>query len=67
LNAAPASATLASGITFVTLPESEQALYRPAVGIMLLNCEGHVFVVFHAQLPGAKSEAERAVWVATST
>jgi hypothetical protein len=29
--------------------------------------EGHVFVVFHAQLPGAKSEAERAVFVATST
>jgi hypothetical protein len=29
--------------------------------------DGRVFIVFHAQLPGAKSEAERAVWVATST
>jgi len=29
--------------------------------------EGRVFVVFHGQLPGAKGEAERAVFVAAST
>jgi hypothetical protein len=35
-------------------------------GDVAADREGRVFVVFHAQLPGAKSEGERAVWVATS-
>jgi len=35
----------------VTLPEHELALYRPAVGIMLLNREGRVFVGRRIDMP----------------
>jgi putative (di)nucleoside polyphosphate hydrolase len=35
----------------VTLPESEQALYRPAVGIMLINRAGKIFVGRRIDMP----------------
>ena len=35
----------------MTLPEHELALYRPAVGIMLLNREGRVFVGRRIDMP----------------
>ena len=35
----------------MTLPDSEEALYRPAVGIMLLNREGNVFVGRRIDMP----------------
>jgi len=35
----------------VTLPDSKRALYRPAVGIMLLNREGNVFVGRRIDMP----------------
>ncbi len=38
-------------MAFVTLPDSERALYRPAVGIMLLNPEGNVFVGRRIDMP----------------
>ena len=51
MSAAPAGAALASGVVFVTLPDGEKALYRPAVGIMLLNREGNVFVGRRIDMP----------------
>ena len=35
----------------MTQPDSEEALYRPAVGIMLLNREGNVFVGRRIDMP----------------
>ena len=35
----------------MTLPDSELALYRPAVGIMLLNRDGNVFVGRRIDMP----------------
>ena len=35
----------------MTLPDSEVALYRPAVGIMLLNEAGHIFVGRRIDMP----------------
>jgi putative (di)nucleoside polyphosphate hydrolase len=35
----------------VTLPKGERALYRPAVGIMLLNRDGQVFVGRRVDMP----------------
>ena len=35
----------------MTLPESDLALYRPAVGIMLLNREGKIFVGRRIDMP----------------
>ncbi len=51
MSAVPAVAALTSGIAFVTLPDSELALYRPAVGIMLLNRDGNVFVGRRIDMP----------------
>ncbi len=35
----------------MTLPDSEKTFYRPAVGIMLLNCAGQVFVGRRIDMP----------------
>lgn len=46
-----AAAALAAGLSPMSLPESELALYRPAVGIMLLNREGKIFVGRRIDMP----------------
>jgi putative (di)nucleoside polyphosphate hydrolase len=51
LSAAPAAAALAFGIGLVTLPDAERAFYRLAVGVMLLNRAGNVFVGRRIDMP----------------
>jgi putative (di)nucleoside polyphosphate hydrolase len=51
LSAAAEAAAPASGIGLVTLPDSERALYRPAVGIMLLDRTGKIFVGRRIDMP----------------
>ena len=51
MSAAPDAAAPASGIARVTLPDSELALYRAAVGVMLLNRDGKIFVGRRIDMP----------------